>query len=110
MLVLSSNIIIIIKNLVFHLLNHISVSANSFKILIKIQREESFCFFIFIFFYYYLPHDFETIALTGLSEKVMLRVFIFKIALSAPSIVFNRAEICEMYQTTRPHVSEKQMC
>lgn len=40
----------------------------------------------------------------------MLTAFILKIALTAPRIAVNRAEICEIYQTTGPHISEKQMC
>lgn len=34
----------------------------------------------------------------------MLAAFIFKIALNAPRVAVNRAEICEMDQTTGPHV------
>lgn len=34
----------------------------------------------------------------------MLTTFIFKIALNAPRVAVNRAEICEMDQTTGAHV------
>lgn len=34
----------------------------------------------------------------------MLTAFIFKIALNAPRVAVNRAEITEMDQTTGPHV------
>lgn len=43
--------------------------------------------------YFTDSHKFETIVLTGLSEKVMLTAFVFKIALNAPRIAVNRAEI-----------------
>lgn len=40
----------------------------------------------------------------------MLTTFIFKIALNAPRVAVNRAEICEMDQTTGAHVRSECEC